>query len=223
MNENKTSPNIKKRLIIVFIIIVGILLLMYLLTLIIPKIYQSFAPKESEIIADFSFYPADYNENIFDDEEYVALIADGFIEYDNGVNSIVAIDKENAAEQGEPVQLITNMLYSIINGDSEEYNSYFSDRYFESHDPKGEFTMQKVYDARITFFSSEKVEDKTGAYTKYIYKLNYYIYENNGTFRKDIGDESRTQYVVICERDNKLQIDNIMYNKTMIIPSKDNQ
>ena len=186
---------------------------MYLLTIIIPYAYQAFTPEETEYIADFNFYPADYNENIFEDEEYAALIVNGIVEYDNGVNSIEGITKENAAEQGEPVGVLTDMLYSVINGNSEEYNSYFSEEYFKTHEPQGSFTMQKIYNARITFFSSETIQGDDSSYTKYIYKVNYYIYKNNGTFRKDIGEGYRTQYIVITDRDGKLLIDNILYNK----------
>lgn len=214
MAEGKTNPNLKKKLIIILAVIVGVLLIMYLLTIIIPQVYRALQPKETELVIDYNFHEADYSENIFDDAEYNELIKNGILEYDNATNSIVTITKENAAEQGEAVGVLTNMVYSIINGNSEEYNSYFSEEYFKSHEHKGEFTMQKIYDGRITFFSSETVDDKNGAYTKYIYKLKYCIYENNGTFRKDIGDSYRTQYMVITNREGSLLIDAILYDKT---------
>ena len=206
-NSNATS---RKKLIIMLIIIVGVLFLMYVLTLIIPKLFVDDTPANTnEIIADFSFYPADYDSDIFEDESYISLISEGIVEYDDAINSITVVDKDTAASNGKPVKLLVDMIYSIINGDAEEYNSYFSELYYESNKPKQAFTMQKVYDARLTYFSTESVTKDKVTYTEYTYKLKYRIYENNGTFRKDIGDGYRIQYITVSDREGTLKIDSI--------------
>ncbi len=207
-NGNATS---RKKLLIILFIVLGVLLLMYGLTLIIPKLFVESEPESTkEIIADFSFYPADYDEDIFEDEDYLSLIFEGIIEYDDNINSITVLDKDTAASSGKPVKLMVDMIYSIINGNAEEYNSYFSELYYRTNKPKETFTKQKIYDARLTYFSTESVTKDKVTYTEYTYKLRYRIYENNGTFRKDIGDGYRVQYITVSDREGDLKIDSII-------------
>ncbi len=212
--DKKTSPKLKKQLIVVVVIIAFVLLIMYLLTIMIPYLYDKQKLKNTEeVIADYSFYTPDYSENIFEDKEYTELIANGIVTYDNGVNSIMVITPETASHQGEGVKLLTDMLYAIIDGDSQKYNSYFSDIYYKANNPKGEFTMQKIYNAVITSYSVEAISEKDNNYTKYTYTLTYNIYENNGTFRKDIGDAARVQYIEISDRNGKYSIDSVYYEQ----------
>ena len=208
MSQN--NSNVKKTLIIVLASLAALLLVMYLLTLALPKIFSSISgDNDEEGTADFDFFTPDFDENIYEDERYIALISDGVLKYDNGSNSIVNISPENANSLGEPVKLLIDLVYSAIEGDNDKYNSFFSAEYMKSHKPKGEFTMQKIYGGTITGYSVETVAENNGNYTKYIYKLNYRILDNNGTFRMDIGADSKTQYVVITNREGKLLIDAI--------------
>ena len=208
------NKKLKKNLIIALIAVVSVILILGLLVSAIPKIYEFFLPEETEYVANFNFYEADYNENIYDDEEYLSLIKNGVIEYDNSAGMIVTILPEESAQYGASVKLMVDMVYSIINGNNEEYNTYFSERYFDSHEKKEDFTMQKVYNCRITLFSIETIEENDTDYKKYIYKVRYCIYENNGTFRKDIGEGYRTQYIVVTDREGTFLVDSIMYSQT---------
>lgn len=208
--ENSDKKNLKKYLIIVLAALAALLLVMYLLTLILPKIFNDITSEDREEgTADFDFYTPDYDENIYEDENYLALIKNGVLTYDNGTNSITTVNLENAAEHGDAVKLITDYVYSIIDGDVEEHNSYFSKKYYENNEPKANFTMQKIYDGTITYYSVETASENGNNYTKYIYKLKYYIHENNGSYRMDIGENAKTQYVVITDREGKLLIDSI--------------
>ena len=183
----------KKILIIIILSIVGVMAVLGIASVIIDTLTKN-DKKEFEV--DYNFYPADYEENIFENERYLALIGEEFIKYtDSATNVTVGIDKESAYEQGIEVQFIVDMLYDAINGDHEAYNARFSDTYYEDHLPKERFTMQKIYDVNITYVSSEKISD--GNYTKSIYCIEYKIYENNGTFRRDIGDGSKKQYFTL--------------------------
>ena len=208
MSQNQ--KNVKKVLIITLASLAAILLVMYLLTILLPLLLNS-AEKEGEEegTADFNFYTPDFDQNIFEDPNYMALISDGVLKYDNGSNSIITVTPENAASSGDVVKLLTDLVYAAINGNNDLYNSFFSSEYMKNHEPKGEFTMQKIYGGTITNFSTESVQGNNGNYTKYIYKLNYRILENNGTFRADIGEDSKTQYIVITNREGKLLIDAI--------------
>lgn len=207
---NETKKSFKKNLIIVLAALAVLLLIMYLLTLILPKVFNDITEDGSEEgTANFNFYTPDYDENIYEDENYLTLIENGVLTYDNGTNSMVSISPDNASEHGDAVKLLADYVYSIIDGDVKEYNSYFSERYYETKEPKTAFTMQKIYNGTITYYSIESGSENGNNYTKYVYKLKYYIHENNGTFRMDIGEDAKTQYVVITDREGKLLIDSI--------------
>ena len=182
---------------------------MYILTLLIPYIFNSSKDYSEKETANFDFYTADYDENIFEDEEYLSLIENGIIKYDNASGLMVDITFENAKDQGETIDFLAKYIESIINGDNESYNSFFSTKYYKNNSPKDRYTMQKVYDATITYYTVSDEEEKTANYTKYVYKLKYRIYKNNGTFRQDIGDDSKTQYIVITNREGKWLIDSV--------------
>ncbi len=209
MSDNNPKQHFKKKIIIALSVLAGILLLMYILTLILPLISENLNRNSAEETANFNFYEPDFGEDIFNDEEYLSLIENGILQYDNGTNSIVAINAENASDNGDAVKLLTDYIYSIINGDNELHNSFFSDEYLNANEPKDEFTMQKIYNGLITYYSSEEIANRNGNYTKYIYKLRYQIYKNNGTFRRDIGEDYKTQYIVITDREGTLLIDAI--------------
>lgn len=207
MSDEKNKKVMKKKLIVIFFIISAALLVMYALTMILPLLSKNISYQDEEGTANFNFYEPDFEENIFEDEEYMALISDGVVRYDNSSNSVVNITLENADEHGDTVKLLVDFVYSIIDGDCERYNSFFSEEYLESNGKKENFTMQKIYNCMITYFSQEDVSENGNNYTKYIYKLKYQIYENNGTYRQDIGEDYKTQYIVITDRNGKLLID----------------
>ena len=213
--EQKSGFLSKKRLLIILASVLIVIFLTYAALAIFPSLFEN----EEDTLdgyepprVNFNFFPADYDEDIFEDEDYLKLIENGIFEYDDGA-LISMIDLENADGYGKPVELVVNMLYAIVNGDADEYNSYFSDKYFEKKSPKDRFTMQKIYDGRITYFAREEVVEDGKQYTEYTFKLRYKIFENNGTFRDDIGSGSRLQHVTVSDRDGKLQIDALNFVK----------
>ena len=201
----------KKKLITVLGIALGVVVLLCVTLAILPLLSEEEAPDNSfdnNFKIDYNFYPADYNEDIFTDEEYLRLIEYGILEYDDGA-MITEVNDENADGYGKPVELIVDMLYAAINGDADEYNSYFSKKYFKTNEAKDKFTMQKIYDGRITFFACEDISENGKQYTEYTFKLKYRIFKNNGTFRDDIGDGYRLQHVTISDREGEFKIDAI--------------
>ena len=209
--RTKDNKKAKRKLLIIIAAIAGIMLILLLASVIIDKI-QSKSYEEYEI--DFNFYPADFQENIYENQKYSELIAGEFIRFcDSDTNVTVGIDKETAISYGEGVELIVNMLYDAINGDHESYNSRFSDTYYRENSPKEAFTMQMIYDVKITNIS----EERDGNYTKSYYCVEYKIYQNNGTFRRDIGNGSKKQYFTISNASGEYLIDSI---ETVIINEK---
>ena len=159
----------------------------------------------------FNFAPADYEENIFEDEEYIALIEKGFIDYTNyETNLTLGIDYATAIDHGEDVLFMVDYIYAIVAGDAEEYNKFFSDEYYKKNDPKESFTMQKLYEVNISKVSEAKETDKAGnTYSKYQYIVKYKILDNNGTFRNDFNTGTKEQYIFFTNKTGEFLIDSI--------------
>lgn len=215
VNVNKKNiKKSKKKLLISIVCIIAFIALLAITVEIIEYVNnkKSFEPIE----IDFDFYPADYNENIFEDEKYLDLIKGEYIRVCNSLTGVTSgVDLDKTDKYSPEVKFMLEYVQDIINGDHESYNSRFSEEYYENQEPAERFTMQKVYDVLITQKETETVTDKkTGNnYTKYLVVLEYKIYENNGTFRRDIGKGSRKQYFTITDKNGSLLIDSISIEK----------
>ncbi|MBE6576667.1 MAG: hypothetical protein E7653_00840 [Ruminococcaceae bacterium] len=197
----------KKRLLIAIGVIFSLLILLAVASALID-LYENNKASESEEI-DFDFYEANYEEDIFLNEEYNKKISGGFISYEKE-DVTVGINRDNAYAQGEEVDFIVEMLYDIIYGDNVAYNQRFSTEYYKNNAPKDKFTMQMLYDVKISHVSSEVVNTEAGNYTKSVYTVEYRIYRNNGTFRRDIGNGARIQYITVTNRTGEILIDELV-------------
>jgi hypothetical protein len=202
----------KKRMIIALVSIFIALVLIWILVSVIENILIEKNKDENNKPIAYNFYYADFEENIFEDEEYTELIRGEGLRYcDMHSNVTVSIDENTIDNYGEDVKFFWDFLQNIVNGDKDAYNAMFSKEYFRSNPAKEAFTMQKIYDSQITKYSTEEIETTNGNYTKYIYIVEYRILKNNGTFRNDIGDGSRAQYITITNKSGEFLIDSIGY------------
>ena len=202
----------KKNLLIVIASIVAVIALLAIAVGILEHIEQKKAEKQAqeELVVDYDFYPADFTRNILEEEGYQKIMQDGFLRYCDfyATNETIGISSETASNYGEEVGFLVDYLYTIIKGDHTAYNDCFSEEYYQSGQPKKDaFTMQQLKNILLTKISQENVTENGENYTKFIYCVEYQINENNGTFRKDIGDGSRPQYLVITNRSGTWKID----------------
>lgn len=211
---NPNEKTVQKRIIIILVAVVCIIPIL-LGAIYAINLYVKAKNKMPEQTINYNWYPADFNENIFEDEEYMKLIEYEFISYTEGSVTQI-IDKETANIYGKEVSFMVNYLYSIVEGNADKYNSFFSDEYYESANKKDAFTMQKIYDVDLKKQSLEKVEEKGNTYTKCTFVLSYRIFENNGTFRKDIGDGSKEQYITFTDRNGRFLIDSISVPQVIV-------
>lgn len=203
--SEKRDGNAKKKLLIAFAIVLAVLVILICSSAIIDAIEKK---RAGDVEIDFDFYPADFEADIFKNQEYLELMNAEFLNFkDSGVT--LGIDREQAAQYGDDVEFIVEMIYDIIYADVEGYNARFSDKYYEKHAPKEAFTMQMVYDIHIERLSTEKNSEGNEGdnYTKSIFSVEYKIYQNNGTFRRDIGDGSKIQYITITDKSGEWSID----------------
>ena len=157
----------------------------------------------------YPFYPADFDLNIWEDEEYQEILRGKFLHYcDSYTNVTVSLTRDNAEKYGAEVKFLVDYIYTIIEGDHDAYNACFSEQYYKNgRTPKDDFTMQQLHHIVLTKLSEESVSENGSNYTKYFYAVEYRIHKNNGTFRRDIGDGSRAQYLELTNRTGEWKID----------------
>ena len=209
-DEDKKSSKSKKILIRIICIVVGVIIFMMAASFGMNIYLQKRAEKDAQRV-HFDFAPADYDENIYEDPEYLALIERGFIDYtDYETNLTLAVNYEDAIDYGEDVLFMVDYIYAIVAGDAEAYNEFFSDEYYKKNEPKDEFTMQKLYEVNISKVSQTKESDKAGnTYNKYQYIVKYKILDNNGTFRNDFNTGTKEQYILFTNKTGEFLIDGI--------------
>ena len=212
--ENRAPNKLKKRMIIALVVVVCLVPILLGISYLVDYLENKSKSVEEQVI-DYDWHEADFSENIYEDPEYLSLIEYGFISYTDGSVTLL-IDKDSAKTYGDDIEFMVKYLYSIINGNANEYNSYFSDAYYKHNNKKDAFTMQKIYEVSLTKELVEAVESKNGDYTKYTFVLSYRILNNNGTFRKDIGDGYKRQYITVTDRSGELLIDGISTEKIII-------
>ncbi len=172
----------------------------------------------------YIFHEIDYDRNILEDETYLSLDRDiRFTDTDNGIT--VTVSREDLSgvptEQHDHVLLLLDFIDYAINGNSEALNALFSDEYIEADgDLKMDFTMQQLYNIKITYASATSTVVDGYTHVSYDYWLEYMIRQNNGTFRSDMDSDCiRKEYVRVTERRNELGIDILAPYRTSTVPN----
>jgi len=143
--------------------------------------------EEEEKPNSFYFHPADYAENILEEEAYLEL--DRSIRLADG--GVMTILEEPFSQYDEAVSLLANYLQAAIHGDSEALNACFTEDYKEQHGEKGSFPMQRLYDMVIE--KDGEYALTTGEYagmTRYLYRVRYQIRQNDGRFDNGIPSDA---------------------------------
>ncbi len=161
----------------------------------------------SDKLVSYTFYPTDYDLDVTADETYMGL--DRYVYFKNG-NETIAITDGDYAAYNPAVAFFGTYFETVIAGDHETYNTFFSEPYYQTHEPMHEFAPQMLYDIRIEMLSQDHQNDGS---TLYAFNVEYKIHRNDGTFRNDIGsDASKKLYFELYEdRDGLVQIDRITY------------
>lgn len=192
----ESTRKLKRRMIVVIIClavftVIAIPLISFLDNL---EKQQSVEELESKKESTIIFYEPNWELDIMKDPGYLAL--DRTVYYNDSQYGItVALDQKSLTKYGPAVEVLNQMIEYIIAGDADGYNQLLSLNYLENNDFEPPFTMQQLYDIKIS-----KVQETivNGEYTQYEFELEYRIRNNDGTFRTDIGsDESKRQYIIL--------------------------
>ncbi len=194
------KQNAKKMRKKILITVGAILLGMFAILLL---IYYVFLPPEETPEPNYYFYPVT-GENIFETGEY--FDSDMIITYSSDPNGMGLIT-EVTEESDSKVRFLSLVIKSVIMGDNPTYRSFFSDAYLAAN-TLPQFTQQMLYSICIYNEGTQVQQDGT---VLYLYRLDYMIRKNNGTYRRDVGsDMIRPQYVLLSvNANNEIKIENI--------------
>lgn len=175
---------------------------------------NKYNPDEKTII----YYPADFSENIYNDEEFVELMNLYALEYIDGDINYKLSEADLEKVGGDLAVFFYRYFTDIRNGDSDKYNSYFDERAFSLREKANDFTMQQIYDIVIKPLQIEPDLDEEEY--SWVYESNlepiyvdvsYKIRKNNGTFRLGVNsDTSKPQLYILYKYDNTYKIINIV-------------
>ncbi len=154
-------------------------------------------------------YEPDFEEDIFKDKEYMEL--DRLICYKNELTGVLlSLDDSNYTKYGDTAKFMYEYITAIINGDTEFYNSSYTEEYIAAEGMQYPFTMQKLYD--ITFGVMYENQLTERGETAFLW-LDYKIFKNNVTLRTDIGSNvCRRQYIFLVKDENaNYKIDSVAF------------
>ncbi len=169
-------------------------------------------------IATIIYHPADFSENIYNDEDFVELMNLYALEYIDG-DIAYKLSKDNLESIGGDLAVFFyDYFTNIRNGDADKYNSYFDNRAFELREKAKDFTMQQIYEISISPLQIEPELDKEeyswvyeSGITPIFVDVSYKIRKNNGTFRLGVNsDTAKPQLYILYKKDKTYKIINIV-------------
>ncbi|MBQ2724815.1 MAG: hypothetical protein IJP32_05685 [Clostridia bacterium] len=213
-NDLKLDKKKKKKRMLIGILIVTVLAAISYVLLENPQIFETKKDKSptsmySDKLYSYVFYPSDYSLDVTKDETYMGY--DRLLHYKSG-NVTIDVSEEDAADYNDAVAFFVEYFRTVIAGDADTYNTYFTDAYYESADPYGRFAPQMLYDMLIEQLSENTTDDGV---TRWGFNVSYKIHRNDGSFRNDLpSDASKKLYFeLVGDKSGFVQIDRITYYK----------
>ncbi len=122
------------------------------------------------------YFSADYDENMSTDLVYMSF--DRKIYFTDPSGFTCALTEDNT-DDGSVSSLMYRYFTALFSGDADAHAGLFTEQYKNTFKLQTRFTPQKVYDINVSYLTSDSGKD--------IYRVVYKIYENNGSYRADIG------------------------------------
>ncbi len=213
-NNQKDIKKIKKKRMLIAIIIVSVLGVISYVLLENPQIFEKKEVKKatsmySDKLYSYIFHKCEDDFDVTTDEWYMQL--DRSLHYKSGNVSVMVLDEELSG-YNNAVKFFKTYFETVVAGDEETYNTYFTDRYYENNDPYISFAPQMIYDIEVEQLSEKSHDDGT---TSWSFNVKYKIHKNNGTFRNDLdSDSTKTLYYeLIGDKQGNVKIDYVTYYK----------
>ena len=160
---------------------------------------------------DYAFKDPVYDEDILADQRYTELDRYVYLKIGNETNQLIG----GSYDEGTMERFWLDYFDAVMHADSNALNSLHTDHFIEQNGKYGKFAPQKLYEINVEIINSRKVEDgEYAGYYQHFAKVNYYIFQNNGTFRNDIkSSESREQIFELLENRSGISIHTVSYPK----------
>lgn len=233
MEDNSKKRSDKRRIIIIFSVLLAALVILPILNMI---DFNKLLPERDEgddrreeittvTLGDHHFAEPDYDEDIMKDPDYLALNRSLFYTYDNETFEVT----DNPSEYGNSALATFFKKYfdSAISGDCKTFNSCYTDEFLKENGEK-QFPPQKIYNIRVTCLRSAYLKngDVSGnykGYHVYDFDVSYNIMDNNGKLRNDfLGDEGTKPLVFqVIEGDSQIKISSVSAYSTSDTDEKD--
>ena len=197
----ESTRRLKRNMIIVLVCMVVFAVVAIPLINLLENIQNGGAEQETGKLPPSSiiFATPDYEYNIMEDRDYLQLNR-RIYHCDERSGLTEELTDKNITGYGPAAVVLREAINAIIAGDADAYNELFSDNYYANHDPEAPFTMQRLYDIKLTKINESVKSGEKGKYTQYEYEVEYKIRLNDGTYRTDIGhDESKKQYFILSD------------------------
>ena len=197
----ESTRRLKRNMIIVLVCMVAFAVVAIPLINILDKLQNGEDTEETGKLPPSSiiFATPDYEYDIMQDEEYLQLNR-RIYHCDERSGLTEELTDKNIGGYGPAARVLREAINAIIAGDADAYNALFSDNYYANNEPESPFTMQRLYDIKITKVNETIKSGEKGKYTQYEYEVEYKIRLNDGTFRMDIGhDESKKQFFILSD------------------------
>ena len=210
-NARRANSKMKKKILLILGILAAVLVLLVVAIVVLEQIGGK-QPGNTEYGSE-DFYPT-YQGDILLYKDYLDL--DRTVSYcsdPSGYGMTSSITDENREEFDPRVLFLYDFIQILIAGDEDAYNACFNSRYFEQARPQGAFTPQMIYRTTITYLSEkEENTDKL-----YVYRLEYMIFQNDGTYRRDIAsDASRPVEITLrVTDDGQISVEKLLVIYTM--------
>jgi len=185
----------------VFLCLLLVLGAFYIISILLQKDKVDYTEKQEGIF----YFSADYDTPPTEDLVYLSKNRDVMFTDHLGNGELLTAD---TAEDKNVKALMYNYFVSLIEGDAEKHASLLSINYKKHFAVQKRFTPQKVYDIDVRFLTGGT---ENGVYSDK-YQVAYKIYENDGTYRADVG--SGVAKLMVFEVVN----DNGVYKINSIVP-----
>lgn len=133
----------------------------------------------------------DWEENIFEDEEYMEK--ERFIRYTENNTTTPLVTDSDFASKGRIALFFKDYFDIVINGDSDAYNELLTPEFIKEYGLKETFTMQKLYEIEVVDLNCVSYLNKGKANQIIVYEFDVYykIMENNGTYRNNLASDDK--------------------------------
>lgn len=152
------------------------------------------------------YYPIDFDEDIFENKNYMQLDRDLFYGDDNRLVSYSFEQKQSAPLIA---QFFMQYFEAVINGDKDKVNGYL---YNDELKFKEAFTKQMLYDMNVKYHSESDAEINGETVKVQNFTVSYKIFRNNGTFRQGFSGDSYIPqiYQIFTDANGETKISNIL-------------